>query len=1394
VTITLAAPSIAISSPSNASNFTAGSNITITANASETGGTIAQVQFYNGASLLGSSSTSPYSYTWTNVPAGNYSFIAIAKDAAGTTTTSSAVTVTVTASSTPVVAITSPAIGSNFTVGSNVTITATASETSGTINKVEFFNGSALLGTATSSPYTFTWNNVAVGNYTLTAEAFDNNSNETTSTPVAITVSGFPVVNLVTNNTSFTAPAIIVLTASASEINGTISKVEFFNGPSLLGTVSSSPYTFTWNNAAAGNYLLSAEAFDNNNNETTSTSIAVIVSGVPSVNLTTDNTSYIAPASVTLTATASETNGTISQVQFYNGTNLLGTSSTSPYSYTWNNVPSGSYSLIAKATDANNVSMPSTALAVTVSPTPLPPSITTQPANETVTAPSTATFTVAATGVPAPSYQWMQSVNGGAFANINGATSASYTTGATTTANSGTQYECVVTNGSGSVTSNAATLTVNPTPVAPSITTQPVNAIVTAPATATFTVAATGTPAPSYQWMQSVNGGAYANINGATSTSYTTSTTTVLNSGTQYECVVTNASGSLTSSAATLTVNPTPVAPSITTQPVSTTVTAPAAATFTVAATGVPAPSYQWMQSVNGGAYANINGATSASYTTLSTTLANSGTQYECVVTNGSGSVTSNAATLTVDTVPGILTQPASVTVTAGATATFTVAASGAPAPNYQWMQSVNGGSFTNINGATSSSYTTGATAIANSGTQYECVVTNASGSLTSSAATLTVNPTPVAPSITTQPVSTTVTAPAAATFTVAATGVPAPSYQWMQSVNGGAYANINGATSASYTTLSTTLTNSGTQYECVVTNGSGSVTSNAATLTVDTVPGILTQPASVTVTAGATASFSVTATGTPAPSYQWQQKAPGAGPFTAINNATSASYTTGLTAVVNSGTQYECVVTNASGSLTSSAATLTVNPTPVAPSITTQPVSTTVTAPAAATFTVAATGVPAPSYQWMQSVNGGAYANINGATSASYTTLSTTLANSGTQYECVVTNGSGSVTSNAATLTVDTVPGILTQPASVTVTAGATATFTVAASGAPAPNYQWLESVNGGAYTNINGATSASYITSATTLANSGTQYECVVTNGSGSVTSNAATLTVDTVPNIITQPVSVTVTAPATATFTLAATGTPAPSYQWMQSVNSGAFASINGATSASYTTGATTTANSGTQYECVVTNASGTVTSSQATLTVTGLPNVAITSPADNSTLTVGPDLTITASANETNGTITTVFFYNGPSLLGSTSTPPYSYTITNAPVGTYILTALATDQNDNSTTSIPITVTVTPPPSAVVITSQPASVTVSAPASATFSVTASGYPAPSFQWLQESPGAGSFTAISGATSSSYTTPATATANNGTQYECVASNASGSATSTPAVLTVKSQIKLF
>jgi plastocyanin len=505
--------------------------------------------------------------------------------------------------------------------------------------------------------------------------------------------------------------------------------------------------------------------------------------------------------------------------------------------------------------------------------------------------------------------------------------------------------------------------------------------------------------------------------------------------------------------------------------------------TFSVTVDGTAPFSYQWYK---GGV--SIAGATSASYVISSVQLADAGTYY-AYIANSAGSTTSDDAVLTVNlsaAVPAFTTQPASQTVTTGTAVTFTAAASGSPAPTYQWRK--NG---TNITGATSASYTIASATTADAGT-YTVVATNAAGSATSNNAVLTVNLPAVAPAFTTRPASQTVTAGTAVTFTAAASGSPAPTYQWRK--NG---TNIMGATSASYTIASATTADAGT-YSVVATNAAGSASSNNAVLTVNlpaVAPAFTTQPASQTVTTGAAVTFTAAASGSPAPTYQWQKNGSN------IIGATSASYPIASAATADAGT-YSVVATNAAGSATSNNVVLTVNLPTVALSFTTQPASQTVTAGAAVTFTAAASGSPAPTFQWRK--NG---ANITGATSASYTIASATTADAGT-YAVVATNSTGSATSNNAVLTVNAASSFTTQPASQTVTTGAAVTFTAAASGSPAPTFQWRK--NG---SNITGATSASYTIASATTADAGI-YTVVTTNATGSATSNDAVLTVITAP----------------------------------------------------------------------------------------------------------------------------------------------------------------------------------------------------------------------------------------------------------------------------------------
>src|SRR6267142_2762459 len=176
---------------------------------------------------------------------------------------------------------------------------------------------------------------------------------------------------------------------------------------------------------------------------------------------------------------------------------------------------------------------------------PAIPVITTHPSNQTVTQGTAATFSVSASGTAPLNYQWQRNMT-----NISGANSSSYTIPSPALADNGAKFRCIVSNGSGMATSNEATLTVN---APPNITSQPSNQTVMQGQPATFSVSAGGTAPLNYQWQRDT-----VNISGASSSSYTISSTALADNGAKFRCVVSNGFGSATSNEATLTVQPPP--------------------------------------------------------------------------------------------------------------------------------------------------------------------------------------------------------------------------------------------------------------------------------------------------------------------------------------------------------------------------------------------------------------------------------------------------------------------------------------------------------------------------------------------------------------------------------------------------------------------------------------------------------------------------------------------------------------------------------------------------------------------------------------------------------------------------------------------------------------------
>ena len=180
-------PTVSIINPTNNSLFVAGSNISLSASASEAGGgSIKQVEYFQGTTSLGAGTTPPYSVTWNNVASNSYALTARATGANGLMATSSVVNIAV--HSLPTISITNPV--NNMHMGSgpaNVAISAAASDLFG-ITQVQFFQGTTSLGIVFSPPYNTVWNNVPAGNYALTAVALASDGFTTTSSVVNVIV------------------------------------------------------------------------------------------------------------------------------------------------------------------------------------------------------------------------------------------------------------------------------------------------------------------------------------------------------------------------------------------------------------------------------------------------------------------------------------------------------------------------------------------------------------------------------------------------------------------------------------------------------------------------------------------------------------------------------------------------------------------------------------------------------------------------------------------------------------------------------------------------------------------------------------------------------------------------------------------------------------------------------------------------------------------------------------------------------------------------------------------------------------------------------------------------------------------------------------------------------
>jgi photosystem II stability/assembly factor-like uncharacterized protein len=431
--------SVALTSPTNGATFTDPATINLAATATVVTGNITKVEFYNGNTLLATVTNAPYTFTWNNVSFGTYTITAKAYDNTGASKTSTVANVTVNLVCSKLTGTafgTSPAyaVGSEYDKASdgntstffdcnaaNNGYTGLDLATAKKVNAIRFYprvgqegrmNGGKFQGSNVSnfssgvtdlyvisgSPQSG-WNEVAsLSSNTFRYVRYLSPNNGYCN----IAEMEFCGVNNLSPTVTLTAPAnhalypivpaTVNLTATANDADGTITKVEFYQGNTLIGTSNGSPFSYSWSNVAAGTYYLSAKAYDNLGAIGTSNIDTIIVgnqSPIVTITSPSNNAQFSQPANITINATASDPDGSISKVEFYNGNTLLGTDNNAAYSFVWNGVAAGNYQITAKAYDNSTGVTTSSVINVTVGNQNPTVFITTPANNSSYTAPAT---------------------------------------------------------------------------------------------------------------------------------------------------------------------------------------------------------------------------------------------------------------------------------------------------------------------------------------------------------------------------------------------------------------------------------------------------------------------------------------------------------------------------------------------------------------------------------------------------------------------------------------------------------------------------------------------------------------------------------------------------------------------------------------------------------------------------------------------------------------------------------------------------------------------------------------------------------------------------------------------------------------------------------------------
>ncbi|MEN2283854.1 Ig-like domain-containing protein, partial [Algoriphagus sp. SE2] len=377
-------PTISITQPSQNQTISYQQKFLIMTNPYDAENDIKKVEIFADGDLLAILSEAPYDYGWSKIPLGIHEIYAIVTDNDGQTGTSETVNLNV-VNYAPTISIVDPIDGQTFQNGDDILIKTEPLKfdeankgaplyVEDDIERVEFFYNEQIFAIVTEAPFEFNWESPPAGTYTLKTKVFDNFglTAESKRPTIQVLENQPPVASIVTpsQNQTFDLEEAILIQSYVVDPEGQIALVEFLDGTTVIGSVTSGPYQITWTDASEGSHELRTRVTDQGGlvTESTVVTIEVIQNLPPVTNIVTptQNQEFDLGDPILIQAYVVDPEGEIALVEFLDGNTVIGSVNTGPFEITWSNASAGGHDLRTRVTDQGGLVTESSVVTIQV--------------------------------------------------------------------------------------------------------------------------------------------------------------------------------------------------------------------------------------------------------------------------------------------------------------------------------------------------------------------------------------------------------------------------------------------------------------------------------------------------------------------------------------------------------------------------------------------------------------------------------------------------------------------------------------------------------------------------------------------------------------------------------------------------------------------------------------------------------------------------------------------------------------------------------------------------------------------------------------------------------------------------------------------------------------------